>query len=202
MAAFIKGIIAVIVAMVLQAGMTGATETSPAEEAEEFMKGMSTLQEETLNKYMGNQYVNFLVNVEGDEETVARMRTTLLKNFTYKISEIEERDGLAVAEIPVSGNDFSEVMKDYEEEAYDYITENLYDEDITDREALSEKCLEIYVEQLEEEAEEGDLTERTIYLPMKETEHHSWDILLDDDIMQTMLGDVALPEGVLEGEGK
>lgn len=202
MAAFIKGIIAVIVAMVLQAGMTGATETSPAEEAEEFMKGMSTLQEETLNKYMGNQYVNFLVNVEGDEETVARMRTALLKNFTYKISEIEERDGLAVAEIPVSGNDFSEVMKDYEEEAYDYITENLYDEDITDREALSEKCLEIYVEQLEEEAEEGDLTERTIYLPMKETEHHSWDILLDDDIMQTMLGDVALPEGVLEGEGK
>ena len=152
----IRAIIAIIVALMLQSGMTGATQTTPAQEAQEFMQGMTSLQTETLNKYMGNQYVNFLVNVEGDDETVARMQKALLQNFTYEISDIEERDGFAVAKIPVSGNDFSEVMDAYEKEAYDYITGNLYEEEVTDREALSEKCLEIYVDELEKIAEDGN----------------------------------------------
>ena len=198
----IRAIIAIIVALMLQSGMTGATQTTPAQEAQEFMQGMTSLQTETLNKYMGNQYVNFLVNVEGDDETVARMQKALLQNFTYEISDIEERDGLAVAKIPVSGNDFSEIMDAYEKEAYDYITGNLYEEEVTDREALSEKCLEIYVDELEKIAEDGELTERTIYLPMKENRHHSWDVLLDDEIMEIMLGDLALPDGILKEDDK
>ncbi len=198
----IRAIIAIIVALMLQSGMTGATQTTPAQEAQEFMQGMTSLQTETLNKYMGNQYVNFLVNVEGDDETVARMQKALLQNFTYEISDIEERDGLAVAKIPVSGNDFSEVMDAYEKEAYDYITGNLYEEEVTDREALSEKCLEIYVDELEKIAEDGELTERTIYLPMKENRHHSWDVLLDDEIMEIMLGDLALPDGIMKEDDK
>ena len=198
----IRAIIAIIVALMLQSGMTGATQTTPAQEAQEFMQGMTSLQTETLNKYMGNQYVNFLVNVEGDDETVARMQKALLQNFTYEISDIEERDGLAVAKIPVSGNDFSEIMDAYEKEAYDYITGNLYEEEVTDREALSEKCLEIYVDELEKIAEDGELTERTIYLPMKENRHHSWDVLLDDEIMEIMLGDLALPDGIMKEDDK
>ena len=198
MAGLIKTITAIVVAVFLQAGMNGATDVSPAQEADAFMKGMTTLQKETVDLYMGNDIANFLVDVEGDEKDVKCMQEALFRNFTYEIVADEERNGLAVVKISIKGNDFSKVLKKYEKESYKYVTENLYDEDITDKKKLNNKCMSIYVDQIEKTAKNGKLKEDTIYLPMEDDGHNQWNVLLNDEVMTAIIGHLSLPDGVVD----
>ena len=198
MGTVIRTIVAIFVAVSMQVGMNDATEVSPQQIADECMNGIRTLQEETLDRYAGNTYVNFIVNLDGDEETVERMRTALLQNFDYSIEAVEERDDAAVAKITIQQCDFSKVLEKYEKKSYDYITEHLYDEDITDKEKLNAKCLDIYVSQIEKVAKKGKTHEETIYLPMHSNGYNGWNPVLEDDTMKTILGDLAIPE--IQGE--
>ena len=186
-------ITAFAVAAFMQMNVSGATEVSPAQEAEAFMAGMTAQQEETLDRYMANDYVNFRANVEGDEKITKEMRDALFKNLTYEIKGTRQRKGLAVAKVEIKGNDFSKVLKAYEKDAYDYITENLYEDEVTDKGSLNARCLAIYADEVEKAADKGKIMERTIYLPMAADGHNGWTILLNDEIMVSLLGDLALP---------
>ena len=199
-ATFIKTIISVILSFFLLHGISAATDQDPADAAEAFMKRMSEQQEQTLEAYMDNEYVNFFVNVEGDAKATDRLRENLFKNFSYEIEDKEEKDGLAVVKFKIKGNDFSKAMEEYEENSYDYVTENLYEEEVEDKEKLRAKCLELYVDEIEEEAGDGKVKESTVYLPLKTDEHGNWKVLLSDEIMKQLLGNIALPEGVIEEE--
>ena len=137
MLGIIRAIIAVAVAVSLQMGMTDATEVSPQDAAEECMHGIATMQEETMDRYAGNSYVNFLVNLKGDEETVQRMQEAIFRNFTWQIEDVEERDDAAVAKVKITQCDFSDVLGKYDKKSYKYITDHLYDEDTIRRELLS-----------------------------------------------------------------
>ena len=194
MGAILNLIFSVIIAMSMHSSTMEATQVDPQQVADECMNGIKTLQEETLDRYAGNTYVNFIVNLEGNDETVSRMQEALLKNFDYRIEAVEERDDLAVAKITVTQCDFSKVLKKYKKKSYDYVTEHLYDENITDKDWLNEKCLDIYVSQIEKVAKAGKTHEETIYLPLTSDGYNGWNAILEDDNMKTIIGDLSIPE--------
>ena len=194
MGAILNLIFSVIIAMSMHSSTMEATQVDPQQVADECMNGIKTLQEETLDRYAGNTYVNFIVNLEGNDETVSRMQEALLKNFDYRIEAVEERDDLAVAKITVTQCDFSKVLKKYKKRSYDYVTEHLYDENITDKDWLNEKCLDIYVSQIEKVAKAGKTHEETIYLPLTSDGYNGWNAILEDDNMKTIIGDLSIPE--------
>lgn len=194
MGAILNLIFSVIIAMSMHSSTMEATQVDPQQVADECMNGIKTLQEETLDRYAGNTYVNFIVNLEGDDETVARMQEALLKNFDYRIEAVKQRDDLAVAKITVTQCDFSKVLKKYKKRSYDYVTEHLYDENITDKDWLNEKCLDIYVSQIEKVAKAGKTHEETIYLPLTSDGYNGWNAILEDDNMKTIIGDLSIPE--------
>ena len=194
MGAILNLIFSVIIAMSMHSSTMEATQVDPQQVADECMNGIKTLQEETLDRYAGNTYVNFIVNLEGNDETVARMQEALLRNFDYRIEAVEQRDDLAVAKITVTQCDFSKVLKKYKKRSYDYVTEHLYDENITDKDWLNEKCLDIYVSQIEKVAKAGKTHEETIYLPLTSDGYNGWNAILEDDNMKTIIGDLSIPE--------
>ena len=194
MGAIINVIITMIITASLQMGMIDATQVSPQQAATECMDGIVAMEEETMDRYAGNTYVNFLVNLEGDEETVARMQKAILSNLTYRIEAVEQRDDAAVAKVVITQCDFSGVLKKYEKKAYKYISEHLYDEATTDKKKLNEKCLDIYVSQIEKVAKAGKTSEHTIYIPMFSDGYNGWNAQLDDETMKTIIGDLAIPE--------
>lgn len=194
----LKMIISLILAVSMQGAISDATAVSPAQEAAAFFDGISALQEETLQRYGDNAYVNFIANTEGDEAVIARMREALFRNFSYKIVGSEERGDAAVVKVAVENCGFSGVLEDYEKESYDYVTGNLYDEDITDKDKLSARCLEIYVSEIESRAEAGKTKTHTIYVPMYSSGYNGWNIQLDDEIMKKVLGDLSIPEALLK----
>ena len=197
MVSLIKMIITIMLAVSMQGNISEATEVTPQQAAQDFMSGMVTLQEESLDRYGDNAYVNFLANVSGDEKTVLRMQDALTRNLTFEIEDTEERNDLAVAKVRCSNCDFSGVLEDYEEESYIYVTENLYDEDVTDPDKLAEHCLDMYVSEIETRANKGKTKEFTIYLPMKSNGYNGWTVMLSDEIMADLLGHLAIPESVI-----
>ena len=58
--------------------------------------------------------------------------------------------------------------------------------------ALNAKCLDLYVQQIEA-ASSGETAETVIYLPMVDNGYYGWDVLLSDELMQTMLGGLQMP---------
>ena len=194
MLGILRAILAVAIAVSMQMDMTDATEVTPWQAASDCMDGIATMQEETMDRYAGNTYVNFIVNLQGDEDTVARMREALLRHFTWQIEDVEERDDLAVAKVVITQCDFSKVLKKYDRKSYEYITDHLYDEDVTDKKKLNAKCLDIYVSQIEKVAKAGKTKEYTIYLPMTGNGYNGWNVELDDETMKTIIGDLAIPD--------
>ena len=151
--AIVQNIIAVIVAMVMQFSVAGATAVAPQDVVSEFMTGVTTCDAEYLQRYQDNEYVNFLINIEGDtkeeKELISRLDKALFKNFTYTIVAVEERDSAAVAKVKIKCNNFSKVLENYNDASYEYVTKNLYSDTVEDKQKLNTKCLEIYVEQVE-----------------------------------------------------
>ncbi len=194
MVGFFRAIIAVIVAVVIQGGVSGVVETDPADAAAAFLDGIKTCDEQVLNTYMDNEYVNFLANVEGDEKTTDRMVAAIFKNLEYKASDVATKRSVAVVKVHVKTNDFSKVMDAYDKASYKYVVDNLYDDDIGDKEKLNAKCLDIYVKQIEKKAEEEATLEKDIYIPMVSDGYGGWKLLIDDKIMKALMGNLAIPE--------
>ncbi len=194
MLGFIRTIIAVIVAVLIQGGVSGAVETTPEEAVAEFMDGLTGGDGKVIERYVDNEYMNFLANVDVDEETKARLNDALFKNLKYKVEDKAQKGGIAVVEVTVRTNDFSDVMDKYKEASYSYVKENLYDENITDKEKLSAKCLDIYVEQVEKDSEAKPSLEKKVYIPMIEDGYGGWRLLLNDKLVKTFMGKLSIPE--------
>ena len=194
MVGFIKALTAVIIAMMIQGGVSGAVETTPEEAVSDFVTGLMAGDEQIVERYVDNEYINFLANAEADDETKARISKALFKNLKYDIEDTALKGGAAVVEARISTNDFSDVMDEYKEVSYSYVKENLYDEDITDKDKLSAKCLDIYVDQIEKDAEEKASLEKKVYIPMIEDGYGGWKLLLSDDIVKTLMGQLSIPK--------
>lgn len=86
----VKIIMTLLISAVMQSSAINLVSVTPAEATEDFLDSLKTQESKTMNKYMDNTYVNFLVNAEGDDEVIERMNEALFKNFQYDIQEVKK----------------------------------------------------------------------------------------------------------------
>lgn len=193
MGSFLTSIFSIIMALIMQTSTMGTAAVSPEDAATEFMEGLSAGNDQVVVKYMENDYVNLLENT-GNDKTTDRLYKGLFRNFGYEITDSASKNDVAVVKMTVTNSDFSNVEEDFNEAAYQYITGNLYDEDVTNKKKLSKECLDIYIEQIEKTAEEGKTKDKTIFLPMRSNGYYGWEVLVDDKIMKRILGGLKIPK--------
>lgn len=189
----IKIIAILIIPMIMHTSVFNMVSTTPDEAVNDFLEGLKTQESHTMNKYMDNAYVNFLNNVQGDEEVVARMNEALFDSFSYKVEKIKTKDDVAVARVVVTSGDFTNVMADYNAVSYQYVMDNLYTDQIADKEALNAQCLELYVQQIEKAADSGAVVETVVFVPMVDDGYYGWNIIMTDELMMSVLGNLQIP---------
>ena len=168
-------------------------EVTPQEAAEAFLNDISGGQTQTVQAYMDNSYVNFLENVKGTDEEMDNLEEAVFRNFSYEITDSAEKNNVAVVKVKVRNCDFSGIMKKYKKKSYEYVTNNLYSEDVTDKEKLNKKCLDIYLDQIEKTADGEPTFEAEVFLPMEKDGYGGWRIILSDEIMKEVLGELEIP---------
>ena len=193
MGGLIKIITSLIIALGISGGAASMTDIEPMEAADAFLQDLSGGDKQTAMSYMDNRYVNFLENVKGTDEEMDRLEEALFRNFSYEITDCAAKNNVAVAKVAIKNSDFSGIMDDYEKASYEYVTDNLYSEDVTNKEKLNKKCLDIYLDQIEKTAEAEPDYETEIFLPMQEDGYGGWRVILDDDIMESILGELEIP---------
>lgn len=189
----IKVILSIMISIGMQSAVANMVSTTPNEAVTDFMDGLKNREPYIMEKYMDNSYVNFITNVKGDKKVVDRMNEALFDGFSYEIVEIAQKDNVAVAKVIVKSVDFSKVLDKYEDASYEYITDNLYTEKISDKETLNDKCFEIYVRQIEKTAKKGKISEKIVFVPMVDDGYYGWNIIMNDDLMKSVLGNLQIP---------
>ena len=189
-----KIVIMLILSLAMQTGTESIVSTTPREAVNDFMDGLAARDTMVMEKYMDDAYVNFIMNVKGDRETIEKMNEALFSDFSYDIEKIAVKDDLAVAKVIVTSRDFSGVKKAYDRASYSYVVDNLYSDEVGDKEQLAAKCLEIYVGQIEKAAESGKTVETTVFIPMADDGHYGWNIMMTDDLMSSVLGNLQIPQ--------
>ena len=189
----LKTVITLLISMLMQSGAVNMISTTPEDAVSSFMDGLKNRDSSIMEKYMDDSYVNFISNVQGDDVTVERMNEALFRNFSYKIVKIGTKNDVAVAKVSITSGDFSNVLSGYESASYKYIADNLQSDEIADKDYLNAKCLEIYVQQVEAAADSGAVLETVVYIPMVDDGYYGWNIIMTDDLMKTVLGNLQIP---------
>ena len=193
MGGLFKIITSLLIALGISGGAASMSEVTPQEATDAFLKDLSGGNQQTTMEYMDNRYVNFLENVKGTDEEMDRLEDALFKNFSYEIEETATKNDVAVAKVVIKNCDFSGIMDSYEKESYTYVTDNLYSDDVINKEKLNKKCLDIYLDQIEKTAEGEPSFEEEVFIPMHEDGYGGWRIILSDDIIKTILGELEIP---------
>lgn len=189
----LKTVITLLISLLMQSGVVNMISTTPHDAVSDFMDGLKNRDSSVMEKYMDDSYVNFITNVQGDDAVVERMNEALFRNFSYKIEKIKTKDDVAVAKVSITSGDFSNVLSGYESASYEYITDNLQSDEIADKDYLNAKCLEIYVQQVEAAADSGTVLETVVYIPMIDDGYYGWNIIMTNDLMKTVLGNLQMP---------
>ena len=189
----LKTVITLLISLLMQSGVVNLISTTPHDAVSDFMDGLKNRDSSVMEKYMDDSYVNFITNVQGDDAVVEKMNEALFRNFSYKIEKIKTKDDVAVAKVSITSGDFSNVLSGYESASYEYITDNLQSDEIADKDYLNAKCLEIYVQQVEAAADSGTVLETVVYIPMIDDGYYGWNIIMTDDLMKTVLGNLQMP---------
>lgn len=193
---FVMKIIAtVVISVMMQAGTESIVATTPREAVVDFMEGLENRDTYVMEKYMDDSYVNFITNVQGDEAVVERMNDALFSGFTYKIEDMAVKNDVAVAKVTITSCNFSGVLDAYNTVSYQYVVDNLYTDEIADKDWLNAQCLELYVEQVEEAAAVGATMETTVFIPMVDDGFYGWNIIMTDGLMSSVLGNLQIPTG-------
>lgn len=186
-------IISILIAMTISGSTASMAEVTPQEAAEAFLQNLSADDAQTDMMYMDNKYINFLENVKGTDEEMDRLEDAVFRNFSYEITDERARGDVAVVKVAVKNCDFRGIMDDYEKASYKYVTEHLYSDTVTDKKKLNKKCLDIYLDQIEKTAGKEPSYEADVFIPMEADGYGGWRIVLSDDIMQSILGELEIP---------
>ena len=186
-------IVSILIAAAISGGASAMSEVEPWDAADAFFQDLSAWDKQTTMTYMDNKYVNFLENVKGTDEEMDRLEEALFRNFSYELEECATKGEVAVVKVKVRNCDFGKIMDNYKKESYEYVTENLYSDDVIDKEKLNKKCLDIYLDQIEKTAGEEPSYEAEIFLPMEKDGYGGWRMILSDEIMKEVLGELEIP---------
>ncbi|MBQ3465913.1 MAG: DUF5105 domain-containing protein [Firmicutes bacterium] len=193
MSGIINTILSILLAAAISGGASAMAEVEPQEAADGFFRDLASGNDQVAMAYMDNKYVNFLENVKSTDEEMDNLEEAVFRNFSYEITDSASKNDVAVVKVTVRNSDFSGVMEDYKKESYEYVTENLYSDDVVSKEKLNKKCIDIYLDQVEKTAESDANYEAEIFLPMEEDGYGGWRILLSDEIMKEVLGKLEIP---------
>ena len=193
MSGIINTILSILLAAAISGGASAMAEVEPQEAADAFFRDLASGNDQVAMAYMDNRYINFLENVKGTDEEMDRLEDDVFRNFSFEITDSAAKNDVAVVKVTVRNCDFSGVMEDYKKESYEYVTGNLYSDDVVSKEKLNKKCIDIYLDQVEKTAEGDANYEAEIFLPMEEDGYGGWRILLSDDIMKEVLGKLEIP---------
>ena len=193
MSGIINTILSILLAAAISGGASAMAEVEPQEAADAFFRDLAIGNDQVAMAYMDNRYINFLENVKGTDEEMDRLEDAVFRNFSFEITDSAAKNDVAVVKVTVRNCDFSGVMEDYKKESYEYVTDNLYSDDVVSKEKLNKKCIDIYLDQVEKTAEGDANYEAEIFLPMEEDGYGGWRILLSDDIMKEVLGKLEIP---------
>ena len=193
MSGIINTILSILLAAAISGGASAMAEVEPQEAADAFFRDLASGNDQVAMAYMDNRYINFLENVKGTDEEMDRLEDAVFRNFSYEITDSASKNDVAVVKVTVRNCDFSGVMEDYKKESYEYVTDNLYSDDVVSKEKLNKKCIDIYLDQVEKTAGGDANYEAEIFLPMEEDGYGGWRILLSDDIMKEVLGKLEIP---------
>ncbi|MCI9597216.1 MAG: hypothetical protein HFE75_07975 [Firmicutes bacterium] len=194
--------IAIIIAVLMTFSLTGCylTLTEPEEVVTDFFEGLKTKNEDALILYTKNEDINMLLHSKGNGEALDKMYESLFRNFSYKIlsTKKNEEETAATMEVELANADFSEVLKSYQKEAYNYMERNLYSGDMS-KQALNKKCLEIFAAQVEKAAEKAEPGSKnapqaqTITINLTKNKNYSWDMELTEEMMEIIMGGLIIP---------
>lgn len=190
--------IAVIIALMMTLSLAGCsfTLTEPEEIVDDFFQGLKTKNEDTLILYTENEDINMLLHSKGDEEVLNQLYESLFENLSYKIlsTKKNKEETKATVEVEVSNADFSNVLKKYQDKAYDYMQSNLYSGNMT-KKKLNAKCLELFTKQVEKasDAKDDGLKTQTITINLTKNDNYSWDMELTEEMMEIILGGLIIP---------
>lgn len=193
MQSIVSIILTALITITMQTSAIDLATTTPEKATNNFFESVEKCEQQAMEKYMDNAYINFLCNSEGDSKTLNRMYDALFKNFSYEIVQVKEKNDVAVAKVVVKGNDFSEAMPAYSKASYNYVMDNLYEDSIGDKAALEKKCLEMYVSEIEKAAEKEETVETVVFVPMIDDGYYGWNILMSDELMAQILGNLGIP---------
>ena len=193
MSGIINTILSILLAAAISGGASAMAEVEPQEAADAFFRDLASGNDQVAMAYMDNRYINFLENVKGTDEEMDRLEDAVFRNFSFEITDSAAKNDVAVVKVTVRNCDFSGVMEDYKKESYEYVTDNLYSDDVVSKEKLNKRCIDIYLDQVEKTAEGDANYEAEIFLPMEEDGYGGWRILLSDDIMKEVLGKLEIP---------
>ena len=193
MSGIINTILSILLAAAISGGASAMAEVEPQEAADAFFRDLASGNDQVAMAYMDNRYINFLENVKGTDEEMDRLEDAVFRNFSFEITDSAAKNDVAVVKVTVRNCDFSGVMEDYKKESYEYVTDNLYSDDVVSKEKLNKKCIDIYLDQVEKTAGGDTNYEAEIFLPMEEDGYGGWRILLSDDIMKEVLGKLEIP---------
>ncbi len=193
MSGIINTILSILLAAAISGGASAMAEVEPQEAADAFFRDLASGNDQVAMAYMDNRYINFLENVKGTDEEMDRLEDAVFRNFSFEITDSAAKNDVAVVKVTVRNCDFSGVMEDYKKESYEYVTDNLYSDDVVSKEKLNKKCIDIYLDQVEKTAGGDANYEAEIFLPMEEDGYGGWRILLSDDIMKEVLGKLEIP---------
>ncbi len=186
-------LISLLIAMTISGSVTTIAEVTPQEATDAFLSELSGGDKQTAMTYMDNKYVNFLENVKGTDEEMDRLEGALFRNFSYEITDCATKNDVAVVKATVRNCDFSGIMDDYQKKSYEFVTENLYSDTVTNKEKLNKKCLDLYIDQIDKTAEGDPSFEKEVFIPMEADGYGGWRIILSDEIMKSVLGELELP---------
>ena len=189
----VKAIIAILLTLTMHTCAVNIVESTPAEAAEDFLSAVKKQDSKVMEMYMDNDYINFLCNAEGDAKTIDRMNDALFENFSYEVEEVKQKNTSAAARVVITSCDFSKVMDSYKKTAYNYIMDNLYEDEIGDKAKLNKKCLEMYVSEIEKVAEKGKTVENVVIIPMVDNGYYGWNVIVTDELMESVLGNLEMP---------
>ena len=193
MSGIINTILSILLAAAISGGASAMAEVEPQEAADAFFRDLASGNDQVAMAYMDNRYINFLENVKGTDEEMDRLEDAVFRNFSFEITDSAAKNDVAVVKVTVRNCDFSGVMEDYKKESYEYVTGNLYSDDVVSKEKLNKKCIDIYLDQVEKTAGGDANYEAEIFLPMEEDGYGGWRILLSDEIMKEVLGKLEIP---------
>lgn len=192
-----KKAVAALIALLMTASLCGCSVTvaSPESTVDEFFDALKNKDAEVLVLYTDNNDINTLLNNTIDEKYMKNIYGDLMRNLSWEITSVIENEDQteAVVTVQVSNSDFSKVLKQYKEEAVDYMMDNLYKEEVT-KEVMQEECMNIFAAQVNSTSEkENNQVSETLEIKLTKNDAYTWDMEVTKKLTKAAIGGLKWP---------